>query len=87
MDSLTVPCPHCGGEIRSDAKFCRHCGSSESDGWRDEYESDDEEFDYDDYISEEFGTSVTNTRTRPLWRLVAVVLLILFTGGYLLFLL
>ena len=24
---MTVPCPHCGEEIRADARFCRHCGS------------------------------------------------------------
>ncbi len=28
-----VACPHCGEEIKRDAKACRHCGSDESTGW------------------------------------------------------
>jgi uncharacterized membrane protein YvbJ len=87
MNHSTVPCPHCGEEIREDAKFCRHCGSSDADGWRDEYDTDLDEFDYDDYVAQEFSTTAANTQTRPIWRLVAVVLLIVFTFGYLFFLL
>ena len=87
MNHSLIPCPHCGEEIREDAGFCRHCGSSDADGWRDEYDTDVDEFDYDDYVADEFSTTVANTRTRPLWRLVAVVLLIVFTFGYLFFLL
>ncbi len=87
MSHSIVPCPHCGGEIHSGAKFCRHCGSSDSDGWRDDedYDTDVDDFDYDQYVEENFPERVTNTQTRPVWRLVAVILLILFAMGFLLF--
>lgn len=77
---MTVPCPHCGEEIDADAKFCRHCGSSDSDGWRDDYdhEADDDDFDYEAFVEENFSGRSTNTQTRPLWRLVVVVLLLAF---------
>jgi predicted amidophosphoribosyltransferase len=88
MNQSTAPCPHCGAEIQLNAKFCRHCGSSESDGWRDEFDDyEDDEFDYDEYVAEEFSTSAANQQTRPMWRFVSVVLLILFVFGYLFFLL
>lgn len=28
-----IPCPHCGAEIRSDAKACPNCGSDDETGW------------------------------------------------------
>ena len=84
MNQSTTACPHCGAEIDAHAKFCRHCGSSDSDGWRDESESwDDDEFDYDEYVEREHGTSVANTETKAIWRLVAIVLLVLMTGVFL----
>ena len=75
----TVSCPHCGAEIASDASFCRHCGSSESDGWREEsWDGDDEDFDYDDYVETHHGSGMTNRSVAPLWRLVAFILLLCF---------
>ncbi len=73
-----VPCPHCGADIREDAKFCRHCGSSDSDGWRDEWESDeDDDEGYEEFIEREFSGSQTSTTLAPHWRFVAAVLLLL----------
>lgn len=41
----------------------------------DKDDSGDDDFDYDSFVEENFGDSVTNTQTKPLWRLVTVVLL------------
>ena len=91
MSDQFVCCPHCGGEIKSDATFCRHCGSSDSDGWKDEYGdlADDDDAEYDQYIRENFpedgiSGAHTNLKTKAHWRLVAVILLLLFFFGYLL---
>jgi len=74
-----VACTHCGQWIDADARFCRHCGSSDEDGWRDDDAEllGDDDFDYDEFVRENFSRAVTRTQTRPLWRIVAVVLLVL----------
>lgn len=80
-------CSHCGGEILDTAKFCQHCGSSESDGWSeralygDSTSHEQDDFDYEEFIADEFGEQPFKTETRNLWRLVAFVLLILFLTG------
>jgi uncharacterized membrane protein YvbJ len=86
MNDSLVPCPHCGAEIRAGAKFCRHCGSSDSDGWRNEQDwgDDADDFDYEQFVEREFGTSQTNTAIAPFWRWVAMVLLILFVLSFML---
>ena len=91
MTSQFVPCPHCGGDIKSDATFCRHCGSSDSDGWKehDDYGPDDEDAEYEQFLRDNnlgdgiYGSD-TNLATKRHWRLVAVILLLLFFFGYLL---
>ncbi len=75
---LYVPCPHCGGEIRSDANFCRHCGSSEADGWQDEAYDDTDDFDYEQFVDDNFSESTRSTRLPPLWRVVVLVILASF---------
>ncbi len=77
-------CPHCGAEIQADARFCRHCGSSDEDGWKDEADTDLDDFDYDQYVADNFPTTSTPTSIAPLWRIVAIVLLLMFLLGFLL---
>ncbi len=86
MSQSTIPCPHCGGEIRSDAVFCRHCGSSDADGWKSADEDDPalDDFDYDEFVEENFSDRRTATQTPAIWRWVAIGLLVLFLLGYLL---
>lgn len=54
----------------------------------DEYDIDDpgvdEDFDYDEYIAANHSDGLTNTETKPVWRLVAVILLVVFSLGLLL---
>lgn len=76
-----VPCPHCGGNIRSDASFCRHCGSSEADGWSDEGDESDDDFDYDQYVEEHHSISEVSTRLSPLWRAVVAALVLAFVAS------
>ena len=82
MDDSLVPCPHCGGEIRSDANFCRHCGSSNADGWNrggyDDGYGGDDDFDYEQYIADHHSSSKLSTGLSPLWRAVVIVLLVAF---------
>ena len=53
-------CPICGMEVPPNAKACPECGSDEETGWSDrareqELGLPDEEFNYDEFIKEEFG--------------------------------
>jgi len=73
-----VPCPHCGGEISADATFCRHCGSSDTDGWSDESYDDADDFDYDQFVEDNFSKSRTSTTLSPLWRSVAIMIVVGF---------
>lgn len=40
-------------------------------------DGDDEDFDYEQFVEDNYGQQLTNTETKPIWRLVAVVLLVL----------
>ncbi len=83
-DDDDMACPHCGTVLNHDAKFCRECGSSDADGWRDDADLAGDDFDYDDYIAAEFSDSAVNRQTPTFWRWVAIGLLILLGGFYLL---
>jgi len=63
-------CPHCGAEVRAGASSCPECGSDESTGWAVDADlagadipegygngyGGDDDFDYDDFIAQEFGS-------------------------------
>ncbi len=71
-----APCPHCGAEIKAEANFCRHCGSSDADGWSEGWADDSEDdFDYEEFVEDNFSPRLTNTNTHPLWRFTAALLL------------
>lgn len=42
---------------------------------------DDDDFDYESFVEENFGGRLSNTSTKPLWRFVAFVLLVIFVGS------
>ncbi len=83
MSESYVPCPHCGGEIRPNASFCRHCGSSDEDGWREEGYDGDEDFDYEQYVDEHHSSSNLSHRLPLIWRAVVVVLVVAFAASVL----
>ncbi len=75
-------CPNCGAEVPRKAKACPGCGSDEKTGWaEDAYVSSldlpDDEFDYDKFVENEFGTKPAR-KSKPsiawLWWVVAVAL-------------
>lgn len=74
-------CPNCGAAVPPRAKCCPGCGSDEATGWSDRAHSSrldlpDEEFDYDEFVKDEFGPQ----REKPpgvrwLWLIVVLVLI------------
>lgn len=60
----------------SDAFYGDSFDEDAFDDQGDDYEDDD--FDYEAFVEENFSGNLTNKQTKPLWRLVSVVLLIAF---------
>jgi hypothetical protein len=68
------PCPVCGADVTSGATACPECGSCHGSGWSEAagltaLNLPDDEFDYDKFVNEEFGTdhsrSPSNTLLKP----------------------
>jgi ribosomal protein L32 len=81
-----VPCPHCGEEIRRNARACPHCGSDESTGWseRNYLNGIDlpEDVDYEELRDNEFGNGLKKTSNKT-WLFVtgAIVLMVFLLGA------
>ena len=77
-------CPNCGADVPRNAKACPGCGSDETTGWSDSAYADnlgipDENFDYNEFVKEEFGTRQVKPRgIHWLWWVTALVLVGLF---------
>ena len=79
-------CPHCGAEVPEEALACPECGSCSETGWstkasydRIGVDSDDEAFDYEGFLEEEFGDGRPARRSAMqwVWAIVAFLLLVL----------
>ena len=74
-------CPHCGADVPPDAKACPECGSDENTGWSETAYADrlglpDENFDYDEFVKQEFAKKKAVPQGfHWFWWLVAVLLL------------
>ena len=81
------PCPVCGEHVRRGARSCSGCGASHDSGWNEEAATSglglpDEEFDYDEFVAQEFGEGRPKTRPRQrLWTVVGVLLLLALAAG------
>lgn len=78
-------CPICGGEVKTKARVCPHCGSDEKTGWSENTYLDEiglyDEDDYEETIRREFGIRRSNTRLNKKQLLIsfmAAIFLLLF---------
>ena len=76
-------CPVCDEEVPANAKACPECGACEKSGWSETTRNDgldlpDEEFEYDEFVAEEFGSGSRKTRIPSHWWWAAVILLVAF---------
>jgi hypothetical protein len=85
----TFPCPACGEAVPAKAKACPHCGACDKSGWNEEGSSTDgldlpgEDFDYDKFTAEEFGTPRKAKGPALIWKITGVILLLIAILGYL----
>ena len=82
-------CPVCGEEVRRDALACSQCGADHNSGWRegaDTYDGVDlpeHDFNYDDFVKREFGSSPKAPAIKPVWWITAVLVIVAFIVIYL----
>jgi hypothetical protein len=75
--SSTFHCPACGGEMHPNARRCPHCGVIVEGDW-DNSAHDEEEYDYEDFVSREFGTGPKPPGIPLFWWIAGIILLIAF---------
>jgi hypothetical protein len=73
-------CPVCGEDVPARALACPECGADHNSGWREDIHDGidlpDEEFDYDEFVRNEFGASPVPKGIRPIWWVAGIVLLL-----------
>lgn len=74
-------CPVCGAFVPKGAKACPECGADAKSGWQEDNTYDgldlpDEEFDYNEFLAEEFGTAKSKRGLHPVWWITALVLIL-----------
>ena len=76
-------CPNCGATVPPKAKACPGCGSDEKTGWSDSAHADhlgipDDNFDYEEFVKDEFGGRTKPRDIHWVWWLTALLLVVLF---------
>jgi uncharacterized membrane protein YvbJ len=78
-------CPVCGEDVPRGVLACPECGADHKSGWKeagDVYDGLDlpgDEFDYDNFVQQEFGS---RSRLKAVWWITAVLLLIFLVAIY-----
>ena len=74
-------CPVCGEDVPAKASACPDCGADHRTGWNTEATGYDGldlpgegDFDYDEFVQEEFGRGKKRGGLSPLWWYTALVL-------------
>ncbi|MDQ3314839.1 MAG: zinc ribbon domain-containing protein [Verrucomicrobiota bacterium] len=83
-------CPVCHDEVPANALACPQCGADHNSGWREDADENDiaapdDEFDYEKFVREEFGTPLKPAGIKTVWwitaMLLAIALLVLYLYG------
>ena len=80
-------CPICGEDVPAKAKACPHCGACEKSGWNEDasgadgLDLPDDDFDYEKFAHEEFGTPAKLASKQLFWKAIAVVILVLMVAS------
>jgi len=73
-------CPVCGEDVPSTASACPECGADHNSGWREGAETydavdlPDEDFNYEEFVKQEFGSAARPVAKRVWW--ITAILLI-----------
>jgi hypothetical protein len=73
-------CPVCGEDVPGNALACPECGADHSSGWRENADTYDgldlptEDFNYEQFVKQEFGSS-RKFAIKGVWWIVAILLI------------
>lgn len=80
-------CPVCGENVPPVALACPECGADHTTGWREDAETydgvdlPDDDFDYEEFVKKEFGSS-RSPGFKRIWWITAIVVLGVFIAIY-----
>jgi hypothetical protein len=80
-------CPVCGEDVPRDALACPECGADHNSGWREDADTydavdlPDEDFNYDEFVKQEFGSS-RRPAIKTVWWIAAIILIAAFIAVY-----
>ena len=80
-------CPVCGEDVPCSAVACPECGADHTSGWREDTEAYDgvdlldEDFNYEEFIKQEFGSS-RRPAIKRVWCITAILLIAAFIAIY-----
>jgi len=81
-------CPVCGEDVPSGALACPECGADHNSGWRegaasyDALDLPDEDFSYNEFVRQEFGSSAKPAGISLLWWITALLLIVVSVAIY-----
>jgi hypothetical protein len=81
-------CPVCDEDVPRDALACPECGADHNSGWREDADTydavdlPDEDFNYGEFVKQEFGSS-RRPAIKMIWWIAAIILLAAFIAVYL----
>jgi uncharacterized membrane protein YvbJ len=80
-------CPVCGEDVPRTALACPECGADHNSGWREDAETydavdlPDEDFNYEEFVKQEFGSS-RRPVIKTVWWITAILLVAVFIAIY-----
>jgi hypothetical protein len=74
-------CPVCDADVPSGALACPECGADHNSGWRetetyDALDLPDQDFNYDEFVREEFGSSFKPAGMKTIWWITAILIIV-----------
>jgi zinc ribbon protein len=77
-------CPVCGEDVPRGALACPQCGADHNSGWREDADTYDgvnfpeHDFNYDDFVKQEFGPQAKPMGLKTIWWIVGIALIVAF---------
>src|SRR5438093_8239461 len=81
-------CPVCNEDVPRGALACPECGADHNSGWREDADTydavdlADDDFNYDVFVKQEFGSSQKPTSIKTVWWITAILVIVAFIAIY-----